>query len=173
MNSTICYKCLPTFLYWQYDCSNPCPYGTYDSNSTNCSSCDQQCGYCTNIPSNCTACRTSGPYRSFLLNNYCWTRCPGGKYGNTGNNQCSNCHSNCMTCWNGGNTNCYNCFFPFMLSGSTCLPNCTTGYGITTMSDMCVRCNNTCVQCSYTNTNCSSCQSSGNFTSYLFVVSSS
>lgn len=45
---------------------------------------------------------------------------------------------------------------------------CAANYGITANPYVCVRCNNTCTACSYINTNCSACQSTGNFSAFLY-----
>lgn len=45
---------------------------------------------------------------------------------------------------------------------------CAANYGITVNPYVCVRCNNTCTACSYVSTNCSACQSTGNFSAFLY-----
>lgn len=39
-SKTVCYTCNPTYLYYNKLCYKPCPLGTYQFNSTNCSKCD-------------------------------------------------------------------------------------------------------------------------------------
>lgn len=65
------------------------------------------------------------------------------------------------------------CNYPYIQSGGTCATNCAAGYGVTTSSTTCVRCNNTCTSCAYISTNCTTCQSSGNYSAYLYYDSNS
>jgi len=55
-----------------------------------------------------------------------------------------------MSCYGGGTSNCYKCFYPYKQSGNRCEANCYVGYGITTNEGICVKCNQTCIKCAYT-----------------------
>lgn len=46
--------------------------------------------------------------------------------------------------------------------------SCAANYGITSNPLVCVHCNNTCTACSYISTNCSTCQSTGNFSAFYY-----
>jgi hypothetical protein len=55
-------------------------------------------------------------------------------------------------------------------SGNTCDNACAANYGVTDGGTTCVACDSLCVACAYVATNCSSCQSSGNGSSFLMFV---
>lgn len=95
--------------------------------------------------------------------------CPGSNYGRNSDHKCAACHAVCLTCSGGAASNCYTCNYPFLVkSGNTCSTSCIAGYGITSNDYSCVKCNITCTQCSYLDKNCSACQSTGNFSAYLY-----
>lgn len=95
--------------------------------------------------------------------------CPGSNYGSNSDNKCRPCNAVCMSCNGGGTGNCYTCNYPTLVkSGNTCAMTCIAGYGITSNAYSCVKCNATCTQCAYTNINCTACQTTGNFSAFLY-----
>lgn len=117
---------------------------------------------------NCTSCQKNGTYKSFLLQNVCFTTCPGATYGNTGDQTCKPCNAVCITCNGGGAGNCYSCVYPYIQSGGTCATGCASGYGVTSNPYTCVKCNNTCTHCAYISTNCTTCQINGTYAAFLY-----
>lgn len=176
-NKNYCYSCNYASGYMWVNtthlCYKPCPANFYNSSSTNCSACNVECYRCVNAPDNCTQCQTSGTFRGFLLTASCFTICPSGLFGNTTTNKCQACHANCANCFNATKNDCSICNNPYILSGTTCDVSCAPYYGVTVDLFNCVACNATCISCAYLSTNCSSCQTSGNFTAYLYIYNSS
>lgn len=169
ISKTVCYTCKPTYFYYNKLCYKNCPTGTYQLNSTNCSACDSECKTCTTSSSNCTSCQTSGTYKSYLLDTVCFLICPVTYYGNNQTNQtCKKCDPACLFCFGGSASNCTECIYPNLLSGTTCSSTCLSGYGITSDAVTCIKCNDTCTACAYTSTNCSACQTSGTYAAFLY-----
>ncbi len=77
------------------------------------------------------------------------------------------CHSYCSSCTSGLNTACSACASPYWLSATTCSASCLAGYGMSSTPRVCVLCSLYCAQCEGTATNCSSCQASGLYESFL------
>lgn len=125
---------------------------------------------CSGSSDNCSACQPNGTYKAYLLGNVCFPFCPTSYYGTTASNQtvCKPCNAACLTCNGGSAGNCYICNYPYILSGSTCAMTCATGYGVTSDPYVCVKCNSTCTACAYISTNCSACQSTGNFSAFFY-----
>ena len=133
-NSTYCYDCTVTNLFWNNLCYSSCPAGSVQTSSTNCTSCLDYCKTCDGLIDNCTSCQKSGTYKAFLLATVCYSSCPGGYYGTTNSSNytvCSLCNAACLTCNGGSAGNCFMCNSPYIQSGNTCATSCASGYGVT------------------------------------------
>ena len=116
---------------------------------------------------------TSGTQESYLLNNSCYLTCPSPYFGRNSNHQCQLCHTNCDICYGSSNDKCTLCSNGFVQSGTTCDTTCISGYGVIDADPWnCLACNDTCLACAYDSLNCSSCQTTGNHTAFLFPNSS-
>jgi proprotein convertase subtilisin/kexin type 5 len=93
-------------------------------------------------------------------------------YGNTSTNKCEPCHSNCAICFGPTKNNCSLCNGILVLSGFTCDTTCLPNFGVSNQPFYCLACNATCSTCAHIATNCSACQTTGNFSSFLMVYNS-
>lgn len=65
-----------------------------------CVFCDLRCTVCYELSYNCSACKPTGTYASFLLayNSSCEKNCPTGFYGNYTDRVCYPCDGACVSC---------------------------------------------------------------------------
>lgn len=81
------------------------------------------------------------------------------------------CNVACLSCNGSGTTNvCFSCDagLGFMLNNYSCLTICKSGFGYTSDPAVCVFCDLHCVTCFGVFDNCTKCQTSGIWKSYLF-----
>ena len=97
------------------------------------------CKTCLNVASNCTSCTTG----TFLYGNTCINPCPGSKFGQTSNNTCQACDSNCLTCNDSSYMNC---------------TSCVDGKYLTS-ENQCAACSSSCNTCKTTDYQCITCKS--------------
>lgn len=171
INSTNCLSCKVGDSWLNYICYTICP-NQYYKNGINCTACDPTCSLCSGSSINCSACSAI----AFLLNNTCYTTCPNPYYGdnnsNLGPNLCLSCDVSCSSCTGPANTNCIACKSNYTQSGSTCASACQPGYGLSSVSGICIACVLPCTDCFLSGTNCTKCEASP-VQYYLYTVSGS
>ena len=81
------------------------------------------------------------------------------------------CNTACLTCNTSSASNsCFSCDpgLGYMLNNYSCLTTCTTGYGNTSDPAVCIWCNLKCRACFEVFDNCTLCQTSGTYKSFLY-----
>lgn len=69
-----------------------------------------------------------------------------------------NCHSNCQSCFDAGNTACYVCNAPYYLEGTTCSSVCPDGKYNNSATKLCEACASICLTCTGPDiSQCTSC----------------
>lgn len=156
-SSSDCLSCVSGYLSASR-CSTACPAGTFGDDSTQlcrtCSTLYPNCQICTS--SNCTICQTSFYLNQFAANAslLCVSNCPFQMYADSG--FCQWCISPCGNC--SDQTACLSCVVGYMLKGTSCVSQCSSGeYPLALSSgiQICSLCVDPCETC----TNASACLS--------------
>lgn len=137
---------------------------------TVCVFCDLKCKVCYELMDNCSSCKASGSYASFLFtdNSTCLKNCPIGYYGNTTDRICYLCDIACISCKSKPDY-CFECdkSVGFAWNNYHCYSPCPDAMFLTNNDTNCTSCDVKCQLCEGLPTNCSLCQTSGPAKSYL------
>lgn len=168
-NSDNCLTCSTPYFLTGSTCTLTCPTGYY-GDTLNCVKCPDNCASCTSA-NVCTSCTT--PY--YLKNEkICVSDCSAdsltNEYGDSSDNLCKTCASECLLCFGTSNSNCTSCTSTnFLISESnTCTQYCPTGYYGESSSSKCKSCNSNCTQCTSADV-CVRCKSGYYYNSTLKI----
>ncbi len=108
----------------------------------------------------------------FLYLNNCIAICPPGYFSNSATLTCTSCHSSCLTCSAGLDSNCLTCYADNYLTdlsagGVTikkCLTNVVDGFFVNLNTNALSNCNANCKTCTLTSTNCLTCATNKYYT---------
>jgi proprotein convertase subtilisin/kexin type 5 len=137
-----------------YSCLTTCTTGYgYTEDPALCIWCNLRCASCYSVFDNCTSCKTSNPWKSYLFYNdtlgywICVASCPDTYFANTTSNTCELCDPVCATC-NKNSTYCLSCINTYgWLDDYFCYSPCPVGYYVSNGTNNCTRCNLTCISC--------------------------
>ena len=136
----------------------------------NCVFCDLRCLVCFELADNCSVCKSTGTYASFLytVNSSCLASCPIGYYGNNTDRTCYPCDLACISCKTLP-TYCYECNTAtgYGWNNYACYNPCPIGTFSTNSTANCSACSPYCITCENTSTTCTSCTLTGTYTAYL------
>ena len=112
-----------------------CPNGYYGNpNAGNpiCTACHSDCLWCDGgLINSCTKCAVT-PTARYLHNKKCLLVCPDGLWEDNNSDVpiCTDCHTTCLHCSGGTDTDCTKCFqgTRYLLSGTCHAPTCPTEY---------------------------------------------
>ena len=173
VNATCVNQCPISF--WgaisNFTCLLDCGNGNYgDPADRKCKTCSPSCYSCDGgTSSNCLSCQNS----LYLQSGQCVAQCSSNYFFDSLSGSCMLCDSSCLTCNGATNTNClscsssfiltngtclFSCGFPYWTSGTSCIPNCGSGYYGDQVDRKCKPCDLNCLTCNGgTSFNCSSC----------------
>ena len=134
-----CDKCV-TGLYLFQNQSNticsPCNLNsTIIINSSACVICDPHCDICQTT-STCSLCSLN-----YFLDSYkftCNSSCPDGFYSDISSRSCKSCDPQCLKCFGGNYSQCFQCATKYFKYGSNCLQNCPLNT-IPDQNNVCIR----------------------------------
>ncbi|EGR31614.1 zinc finger lsd1 subclass family protein, putative [Ichthyophthirius multifiliis] len=167
---TECTKCSESLFLDQTQCISSCPERKYKKNGPGninniCDDCHNTCYLCNGPSDNeCTKCSGSKYFKA----NKCLTDCGNHQYGNPITQNCENCSSNCLQCFQKADdcTACdislyLNYTIPqsqkYILTGK-CFSTCPSQQFGNQVTNKCEKCDtNLCKECSKSSTKCTQC----------------
>lgn len=155
-------SCKDGDYYYGDRCIKTCPDTHYaDGQLRECLPCSSNCRACTERASNCKTCR---PKLVLDANNRCVAQCNGTSAG--GSNDCLQCRSPCLTCFDQTEKSCLSCEKGYRLIGSECIRDqrCPDGFYLQKSEldgSECRRCHASCKRCKgSSHANCTECSDS-------------
>ena len=102
-----CLNCTGSKLFYQGQCLDQCPIGTFQ-NGTTCVKCNPPCSSCANLVQ-CLTCVS----KTYLIVSQAqcvvWDQCPGATYGDDTLGICAKCHISCTKCIGPSSSSCLAC----------------------------------------------------------------
>ncbi|KAK7135464.1 hypothetical protein R3I94_014205 [Phoxinus phoxinus] len=136
-----------------------CSLSTFMGEDGQCQSCHKSCLRCSGASEEqCLSCSPN----TFLLNQTCVSKCPGGYYADEDKQECVQCHVNCASCRGHHSNDCVTCKPGLLLLGHSCFTSCPQGFFVNATSRACQACDHTCEECLGSSGFCLSCRE-GNF----------
>jgi proprotein convertase subtilisin/kexin type 5 len=164
-----CTKCtsyLTTNYYLQINldqCSTGCNTNEYgDPTFYKCFLCNSACATCSSSTV-CATCQSVNGIAYYLSGTICTVTCPINQFGSLSNFQCTNCASECATCFGSLNTQCYSCQnynstnYYLVFGTDYCNTNCPDGQYQNATDFTCRLCSSGCLTCVTTSLTCLSC----------------
>ena len=134
-----CDKCVTGLYLFQNQSNTVCSPCNLNStiiiNSSVCVICDPLCDICQ-TSSTCNLCSLN-----YFLNPYkftCNSRCPDGFYSDISSRSCKSCDPQCLKCFGGNNSQCFQCATKYFKYGANCLQNCPLNT-IPDQNNVCIR----------------------------------
>ena len=102
-------------------CSSCLEPGNFIVNNTWCIICVKNCDFCLTI-SECLKCQSN--YYISEDTHICYDICPEGYYTDYINYKCKLCNKKCLNCFNGTDSQCFQCIQPYNFYNYSCLVQC-------------------------------------------------
>ena len=162
------------YMLSNFTCAATCISGFgYTNDPSTCVWCNLKCSTsaCFGPFDNCTSCKSSGTWASFLYVNStagyltCESTCPTGYFGNSTARTCDLCNASCTQC-SINSTHCQACITGYGWYSYQCFLPCNQGFYLSNNSMNCTKCNVTCSVC-LNQSICTSCTLNGTNEAFL------
>ncbi|KAM4877564.1 proprotein convertase subtilisin/kexin type 5 isoform 1-T1 [Thomomys bottae] len=141
-----CELCIDIFkLFYNGQCLDECPVGTYEEEMETCQDCPKSCHTCSSSR-NCNTCR-EGFKKTELGTCVLHSECATIEYWDEDRHRCQPCHQKCLHCSGPKEDQCYTCPRNSLLLNTTCMENCPEGYYSDEDNHRCVPCHSSCRTC--------------------------
>ncbi|EAR93918.2 H-type lectin domain protein (macronuclear) [Tetrahymena thermophila SB210] len=137
--------------FYNNQCLNSQPVGTFCDSNFICQQCSSSCKTCVNSASNCSSCQAG----QYLYKGQCSIQQPQSTY--CQQYVCYDCPSNCSSCTGPLQTNCTQCVSNFYFFNNQCFSQQPPNTYCDQSSLQCQQCQTSCQQCDVTLNNCTSC----------------